>query len=211
LRRRRTAGAAAGAVLAGGAVVAPFHALLALAILHNLTPLGFVAEALGGERRRRALALLSVPFLVMPLLIASGLPGRLLAGAGFGDPEASLFAAAGPLALNLGAYVPVSLAASDWALPVFSGCVFAQLMHYAAVILLYPRLAGTARPMLLPRLRRPAAAIAVAAAALAVGFLLDFRAARQVYAVAALVHAWVEIPLLVLLVSGWPRSQKAMA
>jgi hypothetical protein len=212
MRRRSAAGMGVGAALAAGAVFAPFQVLLALAVLHNLTPLGFVAEATGGRERRRSLALLAVAFVALPLLIATGLPAELLSGFGLGDPEAGLFAAAGPLALNLGAYVPAALSDSAWALPAFSACVFAQVMHYAAVILLYPRLARRVPARtLLPWPRHLAGAIAVSAAALAVGFFFDYHAARKLYALAALVHAWIEIPLLVLVLGGWPAAQRATA
>jgi hypothetical protein len=212
LRHRSAAAAAAGVALAGSAVFAPFQVLLALAILHNLTPLGFVAEATRCGERWRILAALAVPFVLLPLLIATGLPGRLLAGLGLGDPEAGLFAAAGPLVLNLGAYVPPALISSAWALPAFSACVFAQIMHYAAVIFIYPRLLrGAPVRTLLPWPRRPAAAIAVCAAALAIGFCFDYGAARKFYALAALMHAWIEIPLLLLLLGGWPAAQRATA
>ena len=38
----------------------------------------------------------------------------------------------------------------------------------------------------------------MAALALAAGFSFDFGAARKFYALAALVHGWIEIPILVL-------------
>jgi hypothetical protein len=38
----------------------------------------------------------------------------------------------------------------------------------------------------------------IAAVALAVGFSFDYGAARKFYALAALMHGWIEIPILVL-------------
>ena len=202
MRQRRFAGAAIAIALAAGAVLAPFQTLLCLAILHNLTSLAFHADALEGRTRRRTLAFLSVPFLILPLLIASGLPYAALSYAGLVEPEASLFDS-GSLAVNFGVYVPASLAETPWALHVFSASVFAQCMHYAAVILALPRLiddgktkSRTIAPW--PEQRWFIVWLAVAALALAIGFLVDFRAARQIYAIAALVHSWIEIPLLVL-------------
>jgi hypothetical protein len=128
MHRRRVAGAVTGMLLAAGAIFAPFQLLLMLAILHNMTPLGFFAEALTGAARRRALVLLAVPLIGLPLLIATGLPFAVLARMGLALPEAG-FLASGPLALNLGYYVPAGLVATDWALHAFTAAVFAQITH----------------------------------------------------------------------------------
>jgi hypothetical protein len=202
MRRYRVAGAVAGLILGAGAATAPFQMLLALAILHNLTPLGFFAEALDGARRRRALILLAIPLVALPLLIATGLPYQALARIGLGWPEAR-FLASGPLAFNLGAYVPPNLVSSEWALHAFSAAVFAQIMHYAAVILLLPRLARekSARTVS-PWLRHALAVGAVAVAALALFFFVDYGLARQLYGMAALVHSWLEIPVLLIALGG---------
>jgi hypothetical protein len=208
MRRLRVAGAAIGVLLGIGAVAAPFQVLLGLALLHNLTPLGFFAEALGGEYRRRALLLLAVPLIVLPLLIATGLPYAALARMGLGWPEAR-FLASGPLAFNLGVYVPASLSSTDWAVHAFSAAVFAQIMHYAAVILLLPRLAGDT-PGRWPA-RRVAAGIAIAAAVLALLFAADYRLARQLYGLAALVHSWIEIPILLIALGGVSAAQMKRA
>jgi hypothetical protein len=204
MRRRRTIGAVAGMVLAAAAVAAPFQMLLALALLHNFTPLGFVAEALRGGRRRRALLLLGIPLVGLPLLIASGLPCAALARLGLEWPEAR-FLASGPLAFNLGVYVPASLVSSDWALHAFSGAVFAQIMHYAAVILLLPLLAAETPARW--SWRWLAAGIAVAGVALALVFFADYGLARQLYGLAALVHSWIEIPVLLVALGGIAAAQ----
>jgi hypothetical protein len=207
--RHRAAGAALGLLLAAGAAAAPFPLLLALALVHNLTPLGFFAEALRGQDRRRALALLAVPLILLPLAIATGFPQAALAQFGLVMPEARLLAS-GPLALNLGVFVPPGLAAGGWAVPIFSAAVFAQLMHYAAVIVLLPRLPGAAPSRTLfpwPARRRLAAAIAGAASCLALVFVLDYQFARQLYGLFAQVHAWVEIPVLLLALGGLAAAQ----
>ncbi len=202
MRRYRAAGVVAGLVLGAGAATAPFQMLLVLAVLHNLTPLGFFAEALGAERRRRALVLLAVPLVALPLLIATGLPYRALARMGLEWPEAR-FLASGPLAFNLGAYVPVSLVSSEWALHAFSAAVFAQIMHYAAVILLLPRLAREKRTRAIsPWPMRGLAVGAAAVAALGLLFFVDYGLARQLYGMAALVHSWLEIPVLLVALGG---------
>jgi hypothetical protein len=205
LKRRRLAAVATTAVIGGGAVLAPLETMAVLAILHNLTPLGFVAEALHGAQRRRALVALAVPFVLLPALIATGWPLQILAENGLYVLDASLFAA-GPLDLNLGAYVPPALHDSAWALHLFSAAVFAQCMHYAVVIGVLPRLvAGRYDRQAFvpwPRPRRFVAAVIAGAAGLAIGFALDYAAARQLYALVALVHAWIEIPVLLIALAG---------
>jgi hypothetical protein len=211
MRRHRAVGAVVGALLGFGAVAAPFQMLLGLTILHNFTPLGFFAEALHGERRRGAL-LLTIPLVALPLLIATGLPCEALTRLGLEWPEAWLLAS-GPLAFNLGAYVPAALVSSDWALHLFSAAVFAQIMHYAAVILLLPRLANEAgsRPLRPWPRRGLAVGIAVATALLAVVFLVDYQLARQLYGLAALVHSWLEIPVLLVALGGVATAHAKIA
>lgn len=208
MRRHRAAGIVVGVILGTGAAAAPFQMLLGLAILHNLTPLGFVAEALKGQRRRGALVLLAIPLIALPLLIATGLPFAALARMGLAWPEAR-FLASGPLAFNLGVYVPATLVSSEWALHAFSAAVFAQIMHYAAVILLLPRLAAETPARW--SWRGLAAGIAVAAAAMALVFLADYGLARQLYGLAALVHSWVEIPVLLVALGGIGAAQVKIA
>lgn len=201
MRSHRSIGILVAMALFCGAVVAPFETLLFLAIAHNLTPLGFLADALTGAVRRRVLALLAVPFLVLPLLIATGLPFRLLATLGLVAPDAALLASGG-LEANLGAYVPARLVDSDWALHIFSAAVFAQCMHYLAVIVILPRLIDGGAPATTlvswPRAALFFVYLAVAALTLAFGFAVDFKVARQVYGLIAMVHSWIEIPILVL-------------
>ncbi len=195
------------AVTAAGLAMAaslwPFQTLAILAVAHNLTPLGFLAEGLRGRERRRALAWGAALFIGVPAVIASGGLQVWLGRAGLLAPDATLLDA-GPLVAHLGVYLPRALHDAAWAEYAFSAAVFAQLMHYAAVIYLLPRLlpAGTdaAEPPLVPW-PRPAmfgAVLAGVAAVAALGFAADFVEARAVYALAAAVHAWIEIPLLLL-------------
>jgi hypothetical protein len=201
MRRFRAVGAIVAAVLFGSAVVAPVPTFLFLAVAHNLTPLGFLADALDGVERRRVLTALSLPFVVLPLTIATGLPHALLAYAGLVAPELSMFAG-GTLADNLGAYVPQAYLDAPWAVNVFSAAVFAQCMHYAVVIFVLPRLiaGGAAAQTTLPwpNVGRFVLYLVALALVLAVGFSFDYGAARKLYALAALVHGWIEIPILVL-------------
>jgi len=201
MNRFGAVGAVVAALLFGSACVAPVPTFLFLAVAHNLTPLGFLADALSGAERRRALAIMLIPFVVLPLTIATGLPHTLLAQAGLVAPELTMFSG-GTLADNLSAYVPASYLDAPWAVNVFSAAVFAQCMHYAVVIFVLPQLIeskASARTILpWPSARRFVILLVVSALALAVGFSIDYGAARKVYAVAALVHGWIEIPILVL-------------
>jgi hypothetical protein len=139
MQRFRAAGAVVAAALFGCAVVAPVPTFLCLAVAHNLTPLAFLADALGGAERRRVLSIMVIPFVVLPLTIATGLPHALLAQAGLIAPGVTMFSG-GTLADNLGAYVPPAYLDASWAVNAFSAAVFAQCMHYAVVIFVLPRL-----------------------------------------------------------------------
>jgi hypothetical protein len=155
--------------------------------------------------------MLAIPLIALPLLIATGLPYAALARSGLAWPEAR-FLASGPLAFNLGVYVPASLISSQWALHAFSAAVFAQIMHYTAVIVLLPRLADESGVPPLPRWHRCGLAAGLAAVAvLAVFFFVDYGVARQLYGMAALVHSWLEIPVLLVALGGIAAVQRARA
>jgi len=208
MRQRRWIAVVAALVLIAGALLAPFETLLCFAIVHNLTPLGFLAEALRGVARWWALAAATVAFIVLPLLIATGLPFAWFAMLGLVAPEATLFSA-GDLTQNLGAYVPASALYSDWALHAFAASVFAQCMHYIAVIGILPRLIGasSAPRLLWPDQVRFGRTLVIGSAALGLGFALDYGLQRQVYALAALVHAWLELPIFALALGSAVSSQ----
>jgi hypothetical protein len=190
-RGRGALAAVLGLVLAIVAAVAPVHALLALAVVHNLTPVGFLADALSGRARARALAWAAVAFAIVPIAIASGLPFALLRALGLAAPELAVLPA-GPLADHLGAYIPAGLVDAPWVMHAFSACVFLQCAHYLAVLDLLPRTLPD-RPS--PRFAPIVAALAAVAF---VAFAVDFADARRSYGVLAAVHAWIELPLLLL-------------
>lgn len=199
---RALLGGALIAAVAGGAAAAPITTAVILAGLHNLTPLGFIAEA--APDRRRALALAALAFVALPLLIASGLPYAALAALGSLAPEWSPLPA-GPLAAHLGVYLPAAAHAEPWALHAFSAFVFLQCAHYAAVLHALPRLAGDPRPA---RLRLGAALALIGALTLA-AFARDFTASRALYGVIAAVHAWIEVPVLLAALLAHPRISRS--
>ncbi len=191
------------AALGAGVVVGPAPALVALAFLHNLTPVGFLAERLRGRARSRALLACAVVFGGLPLLIASGWLHRLL-GAG---PllDATPLSSAGGLERHLGAFVPAPWLDAAWAVPLFSAAAFLQVMHYAVVLHVLPRLEPSRRAPWLASPRRAALLLALAGLLLLPLFAQDFALARRVYGVAAAVHAWLEVPIL-LLALAWAGS-----
>ncbi len=197
MHRHRIAGALFALTFALGIVFAPIATFLIAAWLHNLTPLGFVAEILPAAERRRALITLAIPFLLVPVLLASGLPQNLIGYEATRAP--SLFGAErGPLS----SFIAPGRAFAD-ALPLFSAAVFAQMMHYFAVIVLMPRLLslhGRQAPAILawPSWPRFYAGIAVLALIGVAFYAAAYGEARAWYGVAAAVHSWLELPLFLL-------------
>lgn len=196
--------AVAGVVLVGLSA-SPAHTLLAFAVLHNLTPVGFLADALDGPARRGALAWSAVAFAGLPLLLATGLPATAAAAVGLWAPDASPLPT-GPLGGHLGAYLPRAWHDAPWAAWAFSGVVFAQCMHYVVVIGVLPQLdaADTSPGRWIGRVPVVPFTIATVAlcAALFAGHTVDFHGARGVYGVIAAVHAWIEVPVLLVALSA---------
>jgi hypothetical protein len=193
-------GVAAIVALAFAAAASPSHALLLLAVLHNLTPVGFVLERAPPHARSRALALCALLFVAVPLALVLWGPRAPLIDATLGS--------LGPLEHNLGAFLPPALRASEWAVPCFSAAVYLQCLHYVAVLHVLPRFDGpetwSPREAVLrwPRPLALALVTALASAPLLVAFALSFADARGAYGVAAAVHAWLEVPLLLIALSA---------
>lgn len=196
LGRRAWIGAAVVVAVGVGVIAAPIATFLGLAVAHNLTPVGFIADAAPPGRRLRVLLGGLVLFVGAPLIVASGGIQAALAAAGLGWPDASPLVEDG-LRRHLGAYLHPALHEARWAAAAFSGAVLAQCLHYAAVIGWMPRLVGGGGGVV-PWPRAPWGRIGVvaASAALLAGAFVDFGGARSWYGVAAAVHAWIEVPLL---------------
>ncbi len=188
--RSSIAGLGLSALLLGGLLWSPLHALLAVAVLHNWTPLALVSEAAGPALRTHVWTVGLLIFVGAPVLVGSGVVSAGFELIAVTPTEASPIGA-GSLARNLGAYLPPEMHGWGSAANVFSAIVVAQCLHYAAVLLVLPRLGG--------RLQlRWVVATAGVTAVLLLAYLIDFRAARALYGVAASLHAWVEVPILVL-------------
>jgi hypothetical protein len=210
LARRGPAPLAVGAgcaALLAAAALDPVPALLLLAAAHNWTPVGFLVDAVPARERHRAAAITAVAFGAVPVAIALGLPRAALGGA---LPPAGLlgaFPGAGPLAAHFGATLPATAHDAPWAPDAFAALAYAQSLHYAVVLGVLPRLApghpraagvGLAR---MPPLAFAGAVLAVSALGCA-AFWTDYGDARRWYGVAAAVHAWIEIPALLLALLG---------
>jgi hypothetical protein len=207
MRRWRVAGLAAAAAFGLGAVFAPIATFLVWAWAHNLTPLGFIAEATQGAERRRLLVTLSFFFLAVPALVATGVfhqAAFAVAGWNAADAPSAFGAGARPLASFL---APGATIGNDIAL--FSAAVVAQAMHYLAVIVFLPRLiarrAGVAQPPPLapwPRWRTFVWGVAAVSAAGFAVYAVDYGEARSAYGVAAAIHAWIELPIFLMALGG---------
>jgi hypothetical protein len=210
--RRVTVGAIGTAVVVGvGLVRAPATTLLGAAMLHNWTPVGLLAEGLDGAARRRAMAACAVVFGVVPVLIASGALPHVVARAGWTAPDVGPLTTGG-LAAQLGAYLPAAWRDAPWARDVFAALAYTQCMHYAAVLHVLPRIAGAQGAPAWGGLGHAGrAAVAVVCVALSVGFVVDFAVARAWYGVAAALHAWVEVPALLVALGGRPPAERVVA
>lgn len=166
-------------VVNNGDVVA---VLVLLAITHNFTPLFLVSQ---GQRfamfpaRSVLVGLFSLPLLLIAALWWLGMPAPNTVG--WWMPSEATW---------LQQHLTQGFAA------VLSGVVLAQCLHYYSVLRLLP----TTLPMPAPRWWLLGAVST--SVLLTLYFLADFNAARQLYAVVAGFHAWLEFPLILLLFSG---------
>jgi hypothetical protein len=210
MRQNRVLGALAASAFALGATLAPIETFLVWAWLHNLTPLGFVAEITEGEERRRWLAMLSVPFFLVPALVATGVFHE--AAAALLSPAWQATSAFGAGDKPLLSFLP----SGSHDLHLFSAAVVAQAMHYVAVIVLLPQLlkekqGSAARPTLVawPGWGAFAALVALAAAVSFGVYAVSYADARAAYGVASAIHAWIELPVLLMaLGQGFSLARK---
>lgn len=192
--------------LGGATALAPYPTAITVSILHNLTPLVFLGQVAPPAWRGRVLGWASLIFLGLPLLVATGWPREMLQGAlGLGaglDPLG-----AGPLAKTMFVYVPPPFLDAPWAVDLFTASVVAQGAHYLAVILVLPALLRRCDVGARGLVPWPPATIFAALCGAAglfslVRFLGGFAEARALYGIAASLHVWVEIPLIILALTG---------
>lgn len=188
--------------LAFGLVISPVTTVLVLAVLHNLTPVGFIVELTPSPQRKLALGLTSLCLIGIPLLIASGALSWLLDLVIVRQENFSIFPT-GPLEKHLGAFLPESMRGHHWSTNAFAGIVFAQCMHYLAVIFVMPRLIGPLQAektqatfIKWPRSGWFWSIVLLSTAALVLVYTKNFAWARSLYSIVAVLHAYIEIPLL---------------
>lgn len=193
------------ALALASAALAPAGALVAFAFVHNLTPLGLLAERLRGPARKPGLAIAALGFVVVPVLLVVG--GRAAIAHALGLPRNDDGPGAlGDLAAASPSFVPGPWLEAPWAGDLFAAAAFLQCLHYLVVIGWLPRLGAGDEPAA-PKLRWPeprafAGLVVASTALLAIGFLADFTGARAAYGVVASVHAWIEVPILLLAAAG---------
>jgi hypothetical protein len=190
--------------------LSPYETTIGFSIFHNLTPLGFLWQILPPGRRAGPMSAACLGFLGLPLFVATGLPREALAATGLllsGDPLG-----AGPLASHLYVYVPRAFLSGAHAIDLFSASAVAQVSHYFSVIVVLPLLLARTDPNARGIVPWPRAAwffalLAVFGAAAFARFSLGFPEARALYGIAASVHAWVEIPLLILALTAFSQAK----
>jgi hypothetical protein len=178
-----------GLSMAIGIYLSPALTLLGLAILHNLTPIGFIADRFTGKQRQWALGVSAIIFGLLPILILLGVPQQLVSI----NFTASIIPA-GHLQNHLGVYVPLQIQ-GDFAHRMFTAAVFLQCMHYLIILGCFSR---WTKPM--PRLDQSFFNRCVFALStlIFIGFCQSFTSTRSMYSLIAAVHAWIEIPILLL-------------
>ncbi|MFD0277142.1 hypothetical protein ACFVHB_24985 [Kitasatospora sp. NPDC127111] len=203
LRRRPLLLAGSGVVLAvasAASMAFPAYHFVVLAHLHNVVPLLFLWEWSRRLVRGRAafLALQCGWVLLVPGLLLAGVLDRWLApGAAWTGWTARLAAA----------YTPPGWLTPGVGLRFLAVFAFLQSMHYVVWVWFLPRYAPDATGAFerrLPALRGGRAWLlgAVAGALLAVLFAADYAQGRMLYAALASYHAYLEFPVLLMLVLG---------
>lgn len=182
----------------------PFDTAVTFSVLHNLTPLGFLWQLTRGGRRVRAILPALLGLLALPVFVATGFPRQILSKIGLSDVDPL---GAGPLTEHLFVYIPNCLLGNSHAIDFFVASVVAQGGHYFSVIAVLPLLLGRIEPRACGIVPWPPGkwfylALGAFAAAVLGGFCTEFAEARTFYGIFASIHAWLEIPILILALTG---------
>jgi hypothetical protein len=159
--------------------------LVILAIAHNFTPVLLVPTQQRFAHlpsRRVLIGLFSLPLLILGLSISIHLPANT---SDLWMPSEAKW---------LQQHIP------QWASGLLSAVILAQCLHYYSVLRLMPTTLAAQPPLKLVGLAWQYWALA-ASLLLSLYFIYDFTQARQLYAVAAGIHAWLELPLIALLLT----------
>lgn len=183
----------AGGLIAAVYADAVFSTLALLSIAHNFTPLALAPAGATLSRhplRPMLLALFALPCGLILMTLAVGWLGAPVSNAA---PDFGIYQ---PSELRWLAQFDARIAS------LLPALVLAQCLHYYSVIRLLPQSLGPGEW----RMDFKGAAV-LGSAALAAYFALDFKDARGLYAIAAGAHAWIEWPVM-LLVMGGARAQR---
>ncbi len=183
--RRGIMGIGVGCLLGMGILTDPIATLVIFAIIHNLTPVGFILER-QGLKSTRALWLCGTIFGLLPLLIICYQLFPLL----------SL-----PTEINntyLHAFIAPSWAQLSIAYPLFSAVAFLQCMHYAVVIGLFAQWTPDRTDSSTYSTKYFYLVLAGISMLLLIAFQHSFALTRASYGAIASIHAWIEIPLLLI-------------
>jgi hypothetical protein len=178
------------AILLGfGILHSPLTTLLIIAILHNLTPIGFILDRLrltqGQSISSRSTKLsLFLIFVILPLTIVwiqTHFPAQT-------HP-------------HLSAFLPIHWQTQPIAYPLFSAITYLQCLHYTLILGLFPQWTPIAPKAFY-------AFVILIALTFWVSFQTTFPFTRAIYSIPAALHAWIEIPILLLLLHPQqPQSQ----
>jgi hypothetical protein len=187
--RRGSIGIAVSCLLGIGIIKDPIVTSVIFAIIHNLTPIGFVLER-QGFKSTRTIWICGLIFGLLPLLIILYQYFPLV-----------YF----PLEINtiyLRAFIAPSWQQLSIAYPLFSAVAFLQCMHYAVVIGLFSQWTPD-RPNSLVTYNNKYFYLLLGS--ISISFLIAFQHSfvltRAFYGVVASIHAWIEIPLLLMATS----------
>jgi hypothetical protein len=173
-----------------GIVQSPITTLVILAILHNLTPIGFIYH----HPNRHHFHWFGCIFMfgVLPLLIFCG---RWLAVSWYSSPIMTSY--------YMATFVPPALQHSQFAEPLFAAVTFCQCMHYLVVLGLFSEWTPSNSDSLIPWMCPQWFYLAVlfVSTLFLFAFQTSFFTTRAFYSVLASIHAWVEIPLLLVLLT----------
>ncbi|MGB3638093.1 MAG: hypothetical protein WBA39_11045 [Rivularia sp. (in: cyanobacteria)] len=190
-------------ILFAGVFWIPILMMVLLAVLHNITPVGFIAERLRGLQRKFGLFICFIVFALIPSIIISGYPYNFLSSLNLVAPSVDILQA-GNLQLHLGAFVPQQLHEMAIAQNAFSAAVFLQCMHYAVVLGILPNWEKNKNNnfvshfLLWNRQNIFEKVVIFLSTLIFIYFAQSFTDARKLYSIAAAVHAWVEFPILLL-------------
>jgi hypothetical protein len=182
-----------GLSMATGIYLSPTLTLLLLAILHNFTPIGFIADRFTGKQRHWALGISAIVFGLLPILILIGIPQQLVPT----NPDVSIITA-GHLQNHLGTYVPPQIQ-GDFAQRLFTSAVFLQCMHYLVIIRCF---SCWTNPMSPSNQSFFYCCILTLGTLIFISFCQSFASTRSLYSLIAAIHAWIEVPILLLATTG---------